>query len=82
MYTEFNIPVIRTVCPATMTKSDCPVIKYLQEHKDVFHLSLNGISLIPHTNDTLKIARELVNIRLICNHCNLQINEQVKTQTR
>lgn len=78
MYTEFNIPVIRTVCPATMTKSD----KYLQEHKDVFHISLNGISLIPHTNDTLKIARELVNIRLICNRCSLQINEQVKTHTR
>ncbi|MFQ6704361.1 MAG: hypothetical protein ACLRFP_04760 [Alphaproteobacteria bacterium] len=78
MYTEFNIPVIRTVYPATMTKSD----KYLQEHKDVFHISLNGMNLIPHTNDTLKIARELVNIRLIYNRCNLQINEQVKTHTR
>ena len=69
MYTEFNIPVIRAVCPETKNENNCPVREYLENNQKMFHVSMGKDFLIPRSKSSLKIALGLVKLRKICKNC-------------
>ncbi len=78
MYTELNVPIIRVVCPDTMTKANCPVYQYLRKRSKVFHVSINETHLIPNSYKGLKIVHEINKMRKICENCGKKVNERTR----
>lgn len=78
MYTEFNVPVIRTVCPETVTEQNCPVRNYLKNNQKLFHMSMNESYLIPHSNNMIRVACGLTKLRKICKKCGKNNSEKTR----
>lgn len=78
MYIELNMPIIRTVCPDTMEKANCPVYQYLEKKHTLFRVSMNETHLIPNSYNSIKLACAINKMRAICRKCGKKANETTR----
>lgn len=69
MFTLYSTTLISENCPQTMTTSNCPLRKYVDSEKELFHVSVNETNLLPNKNDRETFIQMYDKMHAICEKC-------------
>ena len=68
MYTIYTINLVSENCPKDMIASTCPLRKYVNDEKELFHVSVNETHLVPH-GDRETFIQMYDKMHAICAQC-------------
>lgn len=76
MRTVYNLNVLNTECPATMTEQTCPLRKYLNSPASALRISINETLLMPKTNNAQDLVKAINQMHQICRDCHTNNEKQ------
>ncbi|MBR4507217.1 MAG: hypothetical protein IKP24_01650 [Alphaproteobacteria bacterium] len=69
MRTVYNMNLLNTECPATMTEQKCPLRKYLNSPASALRISINETLLMPKTSNVEDLVKTINQMNQICHEC-------------